>query len=193
IAANDFIKSMLNMFCMSLFPYKGKLQIRSNNDVLNNAVAADWSSKLIDSPEILTEAGKSYSYSYPGEEPYTATEAFVSVPTTWAMEIYPYTLDDNQSYEERFFIEETNQRFIKRIQRVYSKVLGSSGLPLEFSEDEIVYEILDTGLGVTKNSDMAEKYSVEPNVELLPIYPVNAFTAMENHEFDYTNMLGMMV
>src|SRR5690606_6089660 len=49
IAANDFIKSMLNMFCMSLFPYKGKLQIRSNNDVLNNAVAADWSSKLIDS------------------------------------------------------------------------------------------------------------------------------------------------
>src|SRR5690606_33200978 len=186
-------KAMLNMFCMSLFPHKGKLQLRQNNDVMNNAVTVSWCDKLIGSPEVLAEAGKTYSYGYPGEGPYTATEQFVSVSTVWAMAIHPYTLDTSNSYEERFYIQETKQRFIKRVQRVDLQVLDNFGGSHDFSQDEITYELLDSGLAVSKNEDVDEKYTVEPPVEPLPHYPAVAFWSMENDTLEYANTFGMTV
>lgn len=192
-AANDFVKSMLNMFCMSLFPHKGKLQLRKNNDVMNNSVEVSWSDKLIGTPEMLTDVGKSYDYGYPGEDPYTATERFTAVSTVWSMAVHPYSLDQNNSYEERFYIQETKQRFIKRVQRVDLEVLDNFGGTHDFSQDEVSYEMLDSGLAVNKDANVSEKYSVEPAVEPLPHYPAIGFWSMENDTLEYANTFGMIV
>lgn len=192
-SANEFLKTMLNMFCMSLFPYKGKLQLRQNGEVLNRPATISWSDKLIGDPEILTEGGKVYNYGYPGVDPYKGAEQFVTVATVWAMAAYPYSLDGDGTYEGFFSITETGQRFAKRVQRVDLKVVGGSGATHDFSQDEVSYELLDTGLSVEKREDVSEKYNVEPPVQPLPLYPAIGFWSMENDTLEYANTFGMTV
>lgn len=192
-SANEFVKTMLNMFCMSLFPYKGKLQLRQNSDVVNKPVSLSWTDKLIGSPELLTEEKKIYNYGYPGIDPYIGAEQFLSVPTVWAMAIHPYELDAERNYEGFFLVEETKQRFIKRVQRVDLQVLDNFGIPHDFTQDEVTYELLDSGLSVNKNEDVDEKYTVEPAVEPLPHYPALGFWSMDNDTLEYANTFGMTV
>src|SRR5690606_14681755 len=87
VAANDFIKNLLSLFCFSLFPYKGRLQMRRNSDVMQSAVQNNWSAKMIGDPELMTEPGKNYAYGFSGSnEPYIVTEEFTEVANIAAME-----------------------------------------------------------------------------------------------------------
>ena len=183
VAANDFIKELLSLFGLSLFPYKGKLQMRSNNDVIAGEVKSNWTGKIIGNPEITSENKKSYVYGYSDAEPYIATEAFITVNTLWDMASYPYTLDDEKFYEERFYIQETKQRFIKRVQQREINVISDD---FNIFSDELEYELIDDRLGVELDVE-GDKYTVEPKVSPLPLYPVAAFRSMENDIEMYDN------
>ncbi|NQD71329.1 hypothetical protein HP439_11415 [Sphingobacterium shayense] len=183
VSANDFIKELLSLFGMSLFPYKGKLQMRSNNDVMLGTVKADWTSLIIGNPELTSENKKAYVFGYSDSETYTATETFVSVNTIWDMASYPYTLDDEKFYEERFYIQETKQRFIKRAQQREINVISAD---FNIFSDELEYELIDDRLGVDLDVE-GDKYTVEPKVNPLPLYPVAAFHSMENDVDLYDN------
>ena len=185
VAANEFVKSMLSLFCLSLFPYKGKLQMRRNSDIMESPVLADWTSKIIGYPEILTDTGKTYSYGYSDTAQYTATEQFISVNTIMDMVSYPFDLGTENYYEGRFFIQETKQRFIKRVQNREINVISES---FDIFSDEIEYELIDSVLGVSHETDGSTGYSVESPVEPIPSYPAAAFHSMENDIDLYGNI-----
>src|SRR5690606_34851408 len=137
-----------------------------------------WNPKVLGLSSISTEPKKTYSYSFPSTDKYNGTEQFISVASVGAMVAYPYDLGNENYYEERFFIEETGQRFIKRATEIQYRTGESSGAV----KNEIDYELIDDRLGVEIESE-SQKYTVEPSVEPLPLYPATAFKSMENDAF----------
>lgn len=114
INANDFLRTILNIFCMTLATHKGGFVVKFNREIFQAGVKYDWSNKLIDELAISKVDGLFYEYGFQDEEYYVPSEAVPEVDTHEDMYNTPFnlpTVDD--SYEGYFYIKDTEQYFLK--------------------------------------------------------------------------------
>lgn len=173
VACNDFIREILNLYCMSIFPVNGKLNIKTNDQVLNSNVVKDWSNKVT-KLEVLTEKAKQYIYGYKNASEITVnvSEATI-VNDVYDMMLAPYTLDGNGFYEEKFKID--NQVFLKRVEKVRIKELDG-----DIDDIQYFYSLLDDGFNLKMDKEKSEVFEITSSIKPLPLIPGTYFVHIDN-------------
>src|SRR5690606_23917512 len=64
VGCNDFFRSLLNLFSLTLGPYKGKFKILQNSSIISSVVKENWTDKLVNIPDISEQKGRVYEYGY---------------------------------------------------------------------------------------------------------------------------------
>lgn len=176
--ANDFVVQLLNLFCATMIPYRGKLRIQLNNSILSAIPTADWTSKLIDIPELYQEPGKEYEYGYRDDSDSEIEEQIdATVATIYDMISKPFTLDADKLYQEIFHITSTGQIIRKYASEVKVNRVAPNG---ETTEVQIQYTLLKNNFGGNKATSEV-KFDVKSGIRVLPDMPARYFQNTENN------------
>lgn len=114
VSTSEFVKSVCNLFCLTIVPVRGKLNIYSNSSVLNSPIINNWKSKRIDIVNVQYFQKKKYVYG--PQENESKPELIldeISVSDVYAMVDHSYTLDDDHVYEAKFILP--NAQYIKSV------------------------------------------------------------------------------
>lgn len=179
VAANDFVKEILGLFCFSIYFRSGQFQIRSNTDILKSAVKSDWSSKLSGALSVQFSKGQFYDYGYNDEVLIYEgpTTSFTTVSTIQEMINRSYTLSPEfNDYSESFYVSSTRQYFEKYVYKdSFRMVVGNSGRdPIYGDETEIISSYTFLGYNLSKSvleSDKS-KFDAKSNIKLTYLAPV---------------------
>lgn len=171
VGCNDFFKSLLNLFSLTLIPYQGKFKIIENNTILSSSVQYNWTSKLVDTADLTYQNGKIYEYGYRNKVKTNSTYPdAITVGSIYEMMDYAYTLDDDGFYEQKFIVGK--QVFLKSVQHIEIDNVTE--------EDEVNYTLLESGFEV-ETIEENDKYDVSSGIEILDQYPSKYFRSIFNN------------
>ena len=153
VQINDFLKEIMKLFCLSLYPYMGKFKLLKNKDILAATERENWTAKKIDKLQLRTRKGVFYKYGYEDVE-----DELVSVDVTNQLttiqELLTAPVDESANFTENFHISTTGETYAK-----------------ELDEDGVIYTRLNSGFGrngATK-LDEQEEFDVVSNISPLPM------------------------
>jgi len=179
--ANTFLKTILNLFCMTLTAHKGNFVITSNKDIFARPVKHNWSKKLIGNAIPTSIEGQMYDYGFSDPNYYKPDEEAIikTVATLEAMRDATFNLADNDdNYSELFYITETEQYFVKSA--FYSSYLSSGNTLYELVVD---YEFKGYK-EVTPKEEVADqdKFNAKADIKQLYLQPAIYWTGQEDTE-----------
>lgn len=179
VAANDFVKEILGLFCYSIFYKSGQFEIKSNTDILKSAVKSDWSNKVDGTLSVQFVKGQFYDYGYNEDVPIYegTTTSFTTVNSLEEMINKSYSLSSEfQDYAERFYISSTRQYFEKYVYKdSFRMVVGASGRdPIYGDETEIITSYTFLGYNLSKSIQDSDKskFNAKSNIKLSYLAPV---------------------
>lgn len=178
INANEFLKTILKIFCMTLSAQRGSFVIKHNKDLFAAAVNLNWSDKLIEELGFDKIDGKFYDYGFQDEEYFAGGETIIEVNTHEDMDNTPFnlpTVDD--TYEAFFFIKDTEQYFLKS---AYYKPFR------ENNEDKhelmIAYDFKGyKNPNRPEDTSEKEKYDARSEIKQLYLQPSPYWTSLSNN------------
>lgn len=170
----NFIRELLKLFCATLTSSRGRFKLLRNKDIVFDSSAVNWDEKLIGVPTIGVEKGKVYRYGYGESKSSKLATAINTVSSLNEMINDVIAPTPSGTTEVGYFIETTNQTFLKRSERI----------PAEDDESEDIikdsYELLDSGFGQSADSDGSESYDVTSSLKPLPVVPAPYWWSASN-------------
>lgn len=170
IGANEFIKSIMKLFCHTLYQYKREFRIISNDDILSRAVNTKWTDKLMIDPTFDMEEGKRYVYGHEDLESYQDTATPITVANINAMVNHAMTVTPDNEYEAIFYCTETKQVFRKH-GYINSYRIGSSTV----NEICVDYEFLGYRINFDKIEKSGSVYDSTSDIKIPTVYPTVYF------------------
>lgn len=193
IDSNEFVRSILNLFCMTMYPVGGKLAVRSNTSILNARPTKDWTSKVHKGLDMKLEARKQYIYGYENSPKENInTSGAVELPDRYAMIARPSPLDDQGQYSEQFKIQ--NQVYHKSVETVQFKVPIIIGFDQE--ERQTTYLLQEDGFSITVEKEHQEAFNMVSSAIPLPLYPAIFYNRVDNflkEDGDYSDRMKLWV
>lgn len=149
VATSTFIKEMIKLYGITIVSIQGKLHMKMNDDIVAASVGADWSPKVLDIYDISHVPGKEMKFKYSSSIENETSEEATEVANLYQMGITPYTLNDQNTYNELFYIANTRQYFTKTVNQQTLKVLGHG----TFNERIMNYEPIRDGFRSDPETD----------------------------------------
>ncbi|WP_313265089.1 hypothetical protein [Sphingobacterium sp.] len=183
--ANTFLKTILNLFCMTLTAHKGNFVITHNKDIFSRPVVHNWSSKLIDNAKPSTIEGQTYDYGFSDPEYYKPdeNETIETVATVEAMRDKSFNLSGtDDSYNALFFITETEQYFAKSAYYSYYLVNGNQEFELVIDYEFKGYKEPEAKTEIAEQ----DKFNAKADIKQLYLQPAIYWTGLgdtENKKF----------
>lgn len=174
VRSNDFVKSLLNLFCMTMTATKGKLTILGNSDILSADASIDWSMKISSTLNLKFETGKQYLYGYESKTDEKANiSASKQVDDMYGMMREPYQLDETKFYENKFVV--LSQIFKKEVQEVSIREINGT-----VNEHQINYSLEDNGFNFSVEKGKKESFNMVSTAIPLPMYPAIFYSTYSN-------------
>lgn len=170
VVSTEFVKSLLKMFCMTLVPVNGKLKMVQNKGILGGSAVRSWSGKLVGQLEFTNSERKTYVYGYENSEAYRPNENVVVAPSIYAMQTFPFDLEDGV-YNQLFFIAPSRQFFSKIIQEVEMQDRFGNTIV----EQQVSYELLGDGFHVAEQDDQTGSFLVKSSIRPAAMYPARFY------------------
>jgi len=112
VFANEFLKDVLKMFCMSLLPSGDRFRIVKNKDMINNTNVENWSPMLINKLAIIKKDKQTYKYGYSAIKD-EFTEIKESNKVNSIRDMFNRPLVEAEGYIADFYINSTGEYFTK--------------------------------------------------------------------------------
>lgn len=170
----DWFRGLLKLFCISTFNNFGKFEIVANKDVLAAPLGADWDAKLIGSPVLRIEKGKTYKYGYRDEEEYSPGDNVTTVANMNDLLNFPST-DPGDELDTVMHVSSTGQYFERHITHVEGEDSEDPG------EAIISFHLLDAGYGgIPDDTEATDAYDSVAEIKPLPLIPKEYWTTPRN-------------
>ncbi|WP_433895206.1 hypothetical protein [Sphingobacterium mizutaii] len=184
--SNVFIRSQLNLFCMTMAATDGKLTIKSNNSIMLSTPQKNWTDKVMDNLDFRIESGKQYLYGFSNaKKDNINTSDAITVPSRYEMMNYPFTLDENGLYEQLFIVQD--QVILKTVQEVEIKHLNGN-----LNETQTTYSLLDNGFSFSMEKENKDTFEMTSDIIPLPLYPAIFFKSIDNTSFSHPDYSGRL-
>jgi hypothetical protein len=112
IYANDFLKDILKIFCMSLLPAGDKFRIVKNKDIMNDSSVENWDHLLINRLKLSKRSIVTYKYGYANIK-----DEYIEVPEENKLysikDLYDKVLLEVNGFVGDFFIKSTGEYYTK--------------------------------------------------------------------------------
>ncbi|MGH2623301.1 MAG: hypothetical protein ACRDE7_06530, partial [Sphingobacterium sp.] len=189
-SSNDFVRSILNLFCMTMATSNGKLLIKSNQTILTALPTLDWSNKIASELDFKIEESQQYIYGYESAKKENVNiSGAITVNSRYDMMNYPYVLDEQGFYEEKFIVQD--QVYVKTIQNVEVKHVAG-----QKTETQISYALQDSGFDFSLEKEKKETFDMTSSILPLPLYPGIFYNRIDNvyeEDNDYTDRMKYWV
>jgi hypothetical protein len=179
--ANTFLKTILNLFCMTLTAHKGNFVITSNKDIFARPVKHNWSKQLIGNAIPTSIDDQIYDYGFSDPEYYkpAENEPIETVASVEAMRDKPFNLSDtDDSYNALFFISDTEQYFVKSAYYSYYLINGNREYELVVDYDFKGYKEPEP----KKETPDQDKFNARADIKQLYLQPAIYWTGLGDTE-----------
>lgn len=174
VDSNTFIKSLLNLFCMTMAVKSGKLIIRSNDSILAGSVSKDWTSKIASELDFKVQRKKLYVYGFENRKKEDiSSNTIIEVPSLAAVMDHPYTLDATGYYQGEFRFED--RTIVKSVQQTEVKHVNGP-----VSETQFSYGYVDDGFNFAVEKENNDVFDMTSSVVPLPVYPATFFRNIDS-------------
>lgn len=138
VMANEFLKDVLKMFCMSLLPSGDRFKIVPNKDMINSTAVEDWGNKLINKLYTKKRDKLTYKYGYSAiKDEFVEIKPENKVDSIQDMVNRP--LLETEGYIADLFIKSTGEIYTKSQDDegliYYNRKSSGYGSPVETSEN----------------------------------------------------------
>jgi hypothetical protein len=123
-SAKEFLKNILKMFSMTIFPGT-TWSIEKNDDIMNRNVIVDWSEKMVNTPSISVEKAKQYQFSYGSNSINENTTNRVKYNNL--VEIFDYAMSTSENIDE--YLEDITTGYRYKTNKIITDVAASYGFP----------------------------------------------------------------
>jgi hypothetical protein len=179
VEASKFLRTILNLFCMTLIAHKGRFIVATNKSIFEKPITHDWTSKVID--EIAPESveGQYYDYGYDGIEYFSTDQNVIEVNTHEEMMNTSFDLPNHEAtYDQHFYIKNTNEYYLKTA--FYKQYKANFTDQFELMLDYVFKGYKDPAI----DHEVGEKtkYDARSEIKQLHLQPSVYFTSLTNND-----------
>ncbi|HIY76404.1 MAG TPA: hypothetical protein H9825_09090 [Candidatus Sphingobacterium stercorigallinarum] len=179
IYVNELLKELLKLFSFHLVTIKGKFSIKTSNEIVEAPVRKEWSTKLIDRPEIDRYEAKEYEYGYSERDyvNYDDADLYGTLETIAGLGNIDMEPGIDEDDIRIYYVTETNSYY-----KITSSLVEATppGIDPEEQDPEEVLTIEYLGMKEPSESSATDtRYNSEVTLISPPIVPAPFFVTLD--------------